>query len=31
MTKETSTALIFTAYIVPVNLIDNVPSTRNHN
>ncbi|MBR1326872.1 AI-2E family transporter [Bradyrhizobium ottawaense] len=24
MTKETSTALIFTAYMVPVNLIDNV-------
>jgi predicted PurR-regulated permease PerM len=24
MTKETSTALLFTAYIVPVNLIDNV-------
>jgi predicted PurR-regulated permease PerM len=24
MTKDTSTALIFTAYIVPVNLIDNV-------
>ncbi len=24
MTKETSTALIFTAYIVPVNLIDNI-------